>query len=298
MKVLEIIGGILLIVLRIIGMIFLKILGFLMIVLLSVLFVPIRYRGKIKGDTNTKEISGEAGISWFLHFISIKVWFEENKTRYFLKVLGIRVFDSEKKVEETKAVEPDDEKTQNNEKQNKETLDEETKNEEIQALETKPDDEKAREKTGKAKSKVKRDTKRKTVKDFIEKLKKIRDKKNEYVSFLSTRESRQAIKRIKEILFNLFRHILPKKISGNVSYGFTEPDITGKSFGILMMLFNGRLSDINIDPQFNDVEKIFVSGDVKFKGRIRLVVILKTAVKLYRTKRLREFINFVKESGK
>lgn len=284
MMILEVIGGILLTILKIIGIVLLIIVGLIIFAGVSVLFVPIRYSGRIVGDMENREVKADANVSWFLHFISIKIRFEENKVKYFLKIFGIKFVDSEKKKEpeittdkREELLKTETEKTSTTVSENKKVHEEKP---EIKA-------EKPRKKTEKKASGK--------IEEILDKLKNIRDKKNEYVSFLSTRESKQAIKRIKEIIFALLRSILPRKISGNISYGFTAPDTTGKIYGILMVLFNGRLADINIEPDFNDVEKTFVFGDVSFKGRIRLVVFLIAAIKLYRTKRLREFINWIKK---
>lgn len=119
-----------------------------------------------------------------------------------------------------------------------------------------------------------------------------------YVDFLTAEESRTAISQLKMLVIKILKHIMPVRLKADVRYGFTEPDVTGQVFGVLCILLNRYGEKIIINPQFTDVEKTFVCGKFKCRGRIRAAVLLVNAIKIYKVKRLKEFIAFAKGKGK
>ncbi len=136
---------------------------------------------------------------------------------------------------------------------------------------------------------------------FIEicgKIKNVNGAREEFIEFLTTEESRSAISEIKCRIIKILLHIKPVRLTINAAFGLKEPASTGQVYGVLCILLSRYGDKININPQFNDVNKPFVSGDFKCNGRIRAAVLLIHAVKIYKIKRLKEFIAFAKGKGK
>jgi hypothetical protein len=97
--------GIVLSVLKIIGIALLIILAVVLVLLLLVLFVPIRYKADLEiPETELDEgfdvsrILLFARFSWLLHMISGGIDFPEDK-QFFIKLFGIKVFPRKKKKE-------------------------------------------------------------------------------------------------------------------------------------------------------------------------------------------------------
>lgn len=331
MMVLKVILSVLLFILKVIGIILLALLGLLILILLTVLFVPVRYKaeGNISiGENNAGEI--KAGFSWLFHIISIKVWVKENKLQYYGKLFGIRMVDSnhprpKRKKKKKKAGKKDTDNAENSE--NTECTDSgaekvegvpETENkEETTSLEGKEKPEKNNqtdiqmEKTSDTSDEyeVLSDTTDENENPKIQRIKlkftKICDNiknmdgtRQSYVDFLTAEESRTAISQLKMLIVKILKHIMPVRLKADVRYGFTDPAVTGQVFGVLCIILNRYGEKIIINPQFTDVEKTFVCGKFKCRGRIRAAVLLVNAIKIYKIKRLKEFIAFAKGKGK
>ncbi len=334
MMVLKVILSVLLFILKVIGIILLALLGLLILILLTVLFVPVRYKaeGNISiGENNAGEI--KAGFSWLFHIISIKVWVKENKLQYYGKLFGIKMIDSnnprpkrEKKKKRTGKKDTDNaensEKTENTEGTDSGTeqvkgVPETENKEETTSIEGKEKPEKNNQNdilTEKSsdtsdENEVLSDTTDENENPKIQRIKlkftKICDNiknmdgtRQSYVDFLTAEESRTAISQLKMLIVKILKHIMPVRLKADVRYGFTDPAVTGQVFGVLCIILNRYGEKIIINPQFTDVEKTFVCGKFKCRGRIRAAVLLVNAIKIYKIKRLKEFIAFAKGKGK
>ena len=70
-------AGILLAILKVLGIVLLVLLGLILAVLLLVLFVPLRYR--LRGSFHGRPVV-RAGASWLLHLLSCQVSYDEGLT--------------------------------------------------------------------------------------------------------------------------------------------------------------------------------------------------------------------------
>lgn len=316
MMVIKTIFGILLFILKITGILIAIVLGLLLLILLSILFVAIKYKAEGCFDSKSMDGNAKISISWFFKAISVHMWFEEKKAHYYVRIFGLKLINSDKKKadEETSADEvheelqefgqpesiTENEKTKEENIENEKNPDEKTKEEfmdektveNTKAEETVKEDTKESVQTQKKVKRKKKHTKK--IQSIMDKLKALNDKKNEYVEFLTTPESKQAVRYVKEILFKVLRHVSPKKVRGEISYGLEDPETTAKIYGILCVFFIRGMDKVVIDAHMSDVDKAFVNGKLKLGGRIRIVVFLIAAVKIYRNRRIKEFISFMR----
>jgi len=84
--------GIILLILKIIGIVLLSIIGLLLLIVLAILFVPVRY--KAWGEKHDK-IKAEGRITWLLHVLRIKVSYEDGKLNTKGKLLFFTILNSE-----------------------------------------------------------------------------------------------------------------------------------------------------------------------------------------------------------
>ena len=80
-----------------------------------------------------------------------------------------------------------------------------------------------------------------------------------------------------------------------MGFGFEDPATTGKVLGATSIFYGIYGDKLELEPDF---DKTVLYGKYKFKGRIRMCSLLIVALKLYRNKWIKEFINFSKESVK
>lgn len=129
--------------------------------------------------------------------------------------------------------------------------------------------------------KKKEKTEKKGIKGFFEKIKNIFKNIKEIYLTLVADSTKRAFVYAKNILIHLLRHIRPRKIKGNICFGFEEPHLTGQTLGYIAIGYNMlkiNPKDIVIEPDF---EKKIFKGHIRAKGRFVLLVILIDVLKFY-----------------
>ena len=117
---------------------------------------------------------------------------------------------------------------------------------------------------------------------------------NEVVSIKEDKKVARAYELCKCMLVKLINAVRPRKLSGHASYGFEDPAITGYITAFLASQYS-RVRDLDIDPHFEDE---ILEGDLKMKGRIYLITMLRIGLKLYFNKDLKYTVNRLKNFGK
>lgn len=79
---------VLLVILKVAGIVLLSILLVLLLLLLLVLFVPIRYRGYAKKDS---EVYAKVTVSWLFHIIHFNFYYDRDGMRQILRIFGIPI---------------------------------------------------------------------------------------------------------------------------------------------------------------------------------------------------------------
>lgn len=145
--------------------------------------------------------------------------------------------------------------------------------------------------------KPKENKKNKGIKGLWEKVKNIFKNIKEVYLTLVADSTKRAFISTKRVLVHLLRHIRPRKIKGNICFGFDEPHITGQTLGYIAIAYNVlkiNPKDIVIEPDF---EKKIFKGNMKAKGKIALGVVLVDVLKFYLNEDIRTILNkFSKEA--
>ena len=87
--------GILLTILKIIGIILLVLIGLILLAAAVILLVPIRYHGE--GAREEKILSGNVKLTWLLHMISASVSLSEDGTKIRVCLFGKMIYPKTKK---------------------------------------------------------------------------------------------------------------------------------------------------------------------------------------------------------
>ena len=104
--------------------------------------------------------------------------------------------------------------------------------------------------------------------------------------FLADAHVQKAFLLIKSKGMVLLHHVFPTNIQGNLMFGCADPSLTGGLTAILGMSFPLHKNRVQVTPVFNCDEN-FVQGDVRLRGRVYGIVLLKTAIEVYFNKEAR-----------
>lgn len=306
--------NILLTILKILGIILLWILGILLLLLLIILLAPINYSGKVS-YVDTPEVHVKVG--WLL-FIRVPVDFVNMKLSYAAKVFGIKVYPRGKGGDKGDSDEEDaaDEKAESvtsDEDESKAKKAESEKNGE--KAETKKT-EKSSEEVGKDKKDAgKADDKESLASDeedseedtkpkekltdklvrIAERLigiwdnteKALYDEEKKINLFFRRKTTKNSFEWLKKALFKLAKHILPRKLSGELEFGLDDPAVTGYITALASLFYDVYAENFELTPNFE--EKI-IKGKVEFKGHIILGYVAVIALRLYLRKQFRTFL--------
>lgn len=305
----------------------LKIIGIVLLVVLSlallILFFPVTY--KVVGKLEQKDYHLKVAAGWLFGIIYFGMLKDKNIEKYALRVFGIPVKKYPKKAKYKK--EKQNKKQKKSHKEMKDEISKQPEKNFKADTETEktpvtvgyenqmPEDSSVKERAGREETGEKsKDTEKKKniahkVTDFIKKViqffkkaifkgkllsKNIEETKEKIIEikkFVSANTTKEAYKYAKKIFIKILKHILPKKIRGNIHFGFETPDLTGKTLGYIAIGFSNfhiNPKHINIEPDF---ENRVLEGNIKIKGRIMIGVIGIYLLKLYMKKEIRSIIN-------
>ena len=257
-------------ILRILGLILLGILFVAVLLIIFVLFIPIRY-GIYSEKKENNEFIAKVNVSWFLKFLNCHYCYENEASKFAVKILGFTIISDQKKVKvEHDIKERDKESNQAEQIKSEQTQSEQAKPEQEENYRQEIDKEESisfKEKINNAKAKI----------DLvIEKIK--------YIYNYQQRAEIQSltINYIKKIISTL----KPKVFKINGEIGFESPDITGYfTIGASVLEFINL--DINLKENF---EKQIVAGEVIIKGKFRVWSVLWPTIKYILKKPIRNLI--------
>lgn len=287
--------NIILIILKILGLLLLVILGLVLAVLLAVLFVPVRYRGS---GSYYGEGKGSAGISWLLHILSIRLWYDKS-LRVTVRLFGFRILKQKKmdrELEETEDImvhamerlEPEPLKAA---KEIREEIQEE--------IHERPENTQPVEKKVKTKKssffitlwvKVKQRIFRffANLKFFFHRvydtLRSIKEKKDDIFSWISSKENQKTVKLFLRQGKKLIRHVLPIKGKGSITFGFDDPYLTGQLLMYASVVYPFCHKHLDLYPVFD--QTVF-QAEGTFRGRIRLGTVLMIGLRMLMDKNFR-----------
>ncbi len=301
---------IILFILKILGLLVLIVLGLILTVVLLVLLVPVRYQAE--GSYNGK-VKGKARITWLLHILSVKVQYEEDvlaTVRFF----GFRIGKPKKLDSELK--EAEDIMVQAMEVMEPEALKEvrEVKDEIHDRIREEPGNlpppreepkEKPKEepeagtkrKKGLGVPKLFAGLKKKVLTAFTklkfffrricDTLKTIKDKKDEIHALISSKENQRTVKLLIRQGKKLFRHILPRKGKGNITFGFDDPYLTGQVLTYASAVYPFCHKYLNLYPVF---DRTVFTAEGNFRGRIRMGTVLLIGSRMLLDKNFRHLL--------
>ena len=89
----------------------------------------------------------------------------------------------------------------------------------------------------------------------------------------------------------LLRKLIPKRINGNLEFGFEDPSLTGKVLAGLSILYPYTADYVHVTPQFED--KV-LKGDIYVKGSVAARLFVSVGMRLLLNRNIRTTIKHAK----
>lgn len=320
----------LLLILKILGILLLVILGIILAVLLLVLFVPLRYKADVEFDGKprgnvlvswllrliTVRVSYDEGIKALVKILWFKV-FETNIGGTSEEESAPEAAEAED-VEDIAAEFPEDEIFPADEPMK---TDPKT---ELQTQEVRP---KAPKAAPEAKKKPKQESKKEPeqraqheeteekipftekifekIRSIVNKLTEkiagiyknlsgkvntLQEKTDQVKTFLADEENQNTLRLLWKQIFKLFRHILPRKLQGQVRFGFEDPYTTGQILTYISPFYGLYAKTLDVEPVFG--EKV-MEGELHLKGHIRVASMLWIVIRVFLNKNFRKILRML-----
>lgn len=298
--------GILLTILKIIGIILLVLIGLILLAAAVILLVPIRYHGE--GAREEKILSGNVKLTWLLNMISASASLSEDGTKIRVCLFGKTIYPKTKKPpKKSKAKKmPKQEASKKSEKSEKPKQQSGTVSKEVATIyePQKPNPElPKKEKSARPDVKSKFEAikqKLLAVKEkFIDSkagIQKIKNKIDYWKNLLTSDPMKEAMEFLWKKTKGLLHHILPRRMTGRIHFGFEDPSKTGKTLAYFSMLYPFTKENLVIEPEF-ETEELILEGDIAFRGRIRLAYLVYVALSVVLNKNIRRQYKRLRQGG-
>jgi hypothetical protein len=315
-------------ILKILGILLLVVIGLLILGILAILFVPLRYDGKISYNDKNQCVATQ--ITWLFRLICIEggyqekvyararlLWFtlwkwkadeKENDKEDHLESADYSEEELDRLLEERSQKEESKEETKEETKEAKvieEKLDEPDAEEnltEVQPTEIEPkevelNEAKSKEaKSKEAESKEAESTEKKPKKiqfqQIGKRIKEIKEKIKHIKEMASDQRIHRAVLLLIDGAWKMVRHSLPRKIKGRAKFGFEDPSTTGQILTYVSLLYPCYAKSVELVPMFT--EKV-IDLDLYFRGRVRLFSLIWICVKIWFDRNFRYLYKKVKK---
>lgn len=119
---------------------------------------------------------------------------------------------------------------------------------------------------------------------FCVKIKRVIRKAQKTKAFLTDERTKSAVRRVWEEAKVLLKHILPRRVRGEVHFGTGDPASTGEILGGISIFYPIFIDNVKVLPDF---EQRCLEGELFVKGRVQLVVVLWVILRLLMDKNVR-----------
>lgn len=104
--------------------------------------------------------------------------------------------------------------------------------------------------------------------------------------FVLCDESRNMVCFVRDNMLHLWKHVKPKYLYTDITFGFDNPEFTGKVLGAAAAFCAMAGFKLGLTPDF---EQSILEGKIEVKGRITFVVLLKIAIRVWLSEEVKSF---------
>lgn len=131
-----------------------------------------------------------------------------------------------------------------------------------------------------------------TIKGICDRIKTIWENMEYYRGVLQSDTFKEAFSLCKEELLSVFSSVKPDKFQAELTVGRDDPAVTGKILSYYGILYPLVGNHVTVVPDF---ERKRIEGNVSIRGKIRLFMFLKAAVRIYFNKNIRKLLRLFKK---
>lgn len=271
--------GMIIAILKCIGIVLLVILGLVLFLCAAVLFIPVRY---VVRCTTGASIYVGFSASWFLRVVKLQKNLSEPDVRLYL--FGIDVTNIKKRFRRGKGKK---QQTVRRTKHAEAVVDDMDESEAQKVKADQKESERIREnihtdyeeasESGKSAddSAEKENVAGKRKKSFSF------DRISSIITFIRGNENRSGIRKVKKEIAALVKYLSPRRVKGNIVFGTGDPCTTGWALGLISMFPAAYTDGLNVSPDFEE-KKLDVNAYVR--GRIRVLYLLRLFLRGYMDK--------------
>ncbi|MFV0464829.1 MAG: DUF2953 domain-containing protein [Lachnospiraceae bacterium] len=286
--------GILIIILKIVGILLLVLLGIALFLLACFLFHPFFYR--VRGEV--EEVNKfDAKVFWFFHLISATALYFQDVITLKIRIAGIliysevldgsnseseRFYETDLNLSESPEVDNDSESND---------LQKNTQNKKIRENKKSKKSKKNNKKNKKKKAKKKKSTKRtESAKHVVEMI-------QMFLHEIGDESNKAALIHVlKEVKYLFLHFILPRKLAADIRFSTNDPSVTGQITAFLSVLPFIYQKQIRVIPDFENMNYQF-KGRFQIGGRFTIIYLLISIIRLLLDKNIRRIIRRVQKTG-
>lgn len=136
-----------------------------------------------------------------------------------------------------------------------------------------------------------------TFRSICDTIRKIKSEYDFYKSLWDRPEGKAAVENVFGQLWYLLKKIKPSKVEGDVVFGTGDPAATGQAIGAIAVLYGFLPEKLHITPDFEEQK---YEGNIRVKGKLRLIHVVVIAVRLIADRNFRYVVKKVlaKEGAK
>ena len=276
---------------------FLLLLGLLLLLVLLLLFVPFCYRGnatRIEGTLN-----GVLRVSWLFSLLRLQLSYAERvKAEFYLLCFRIYRLENDEDDAETEFDLPETTEEHGSTAEHVPVSNQippgVSESDSFNDTDAKPAEEALRVAEEKQQEKQRRQNRSRRRKDagcsakeepkqgklaaIWNRLQQLYQRAETEYDFFQNERTQRFLAFLKRKLFRFIRELFPRRISGELRFGFANPATTGQGAALAALLLPFYRDSLRIEPLFDREE---LSGELSFRGHLQLYVFLFGAAQLW-----------------
>lgn len=99
------------------------------------------------------------------------------------------------------------------------------------------------------------------------------------------------------LLQTFLYRIRPRKVTGDVAFGFADPSTTGRVLGEISLIPFLFATDLEISPDF-ETDETYLDGSIRMRGHILIIHVLIFLIGLFRKREFRKFMHVIRKKNK
>lgn len=125
---------------------------------------------------------------------------------------------------------------------------------------------------------------RQSLSKLLTRINNLEHKRQSVLAFIENEENQKSFRLIKRQLMRVLRHIFPRKLSGQVTFGVEDPYLMGQILSVAAFLYPVYGKKIDLTPV---MDANALDGELSFRGRVQIGVLALMALRIWMDKNVR-----------